>query len=64
MSKQQESRRPVWPSPINFRTFQYVASIAVEGESADDVIDDDDSDNDGGVEEDEEDEEKAYDEDE
>ena len=55
--------KPLEPSPINFRIFQYVASMAMEGELADDMIDDDDDDDDDddGVEEDEE---EAYDEDE
>ena len=49
--------KPLGPSPINFNTFQYIASMAMEGEFADDMIDDDDDNNDGV--EDEEDEEEA-----
>lgn len=52
------------PSLINFRTFQHIASMAMEGEFADDMIDDDDDDSDEGVEEDEDDEEAPYEEDE
>ena len=56
--------KPLGPSPINFNTFQYIASMAMEGEFADDMIDDDDDDDNDGVEEDEEDEQEAYEEDE
>jgi len=49
--------KPLGLSPINFSAFQSVASMAMEGEFADDMIDDDDDD---GVEEDEEDEEEAH----
>jgi hypothetical protein len=56
--------KPLGPSPINFSTFQYIASMAMEGEFADDMIDDDDDDDNDGVEEDEEDEQEAYEEDE
>ena len=43
--------KPLGLSPINFSAFQRVASMAMEGELADDAIDDDD---------DEEDEEEAH----
>ena len=52
--------KPLGPSPINFSALQYIASMAMEGEFADDMIDDDDDDDNDGVEEDEEDEEEAY----
>ena len=52
--------KPLGLSPINFSAFQSVASMAMEGEFADDIVDDDDDDDNDGVEEDEEDEEEAY----
>ena len=53
--------KPLKPSLVNFTTLQYIASMAMEGNFADDMIDDDDDDD--GVEEDE-DEEVVYEEDE